>query len=133
MTEWQKIDVVDLWSGGSDDQVGDGWSVRYAPVTEPDDALHAIIDMNIYVSDLDWQADECGKRFGVTVQTLYLICEEPDDPGRTEVWSAIECDTDYDVTIYDAEQRAAASAERLAKQCDFAWTLLWDGRTRTSR
>jgi len=104
---------------GGDAQVGESFSVRFRRSDRPG----AIITRTAYPVHV---AGSCRGQFLVRLQTEWLVCNDPADPGGTEVWS----DNAYDDeaasygTIADAERAAQNTANELLSD---AGSLSWDG------
>jgi hypothetical protein len=104
---------------GDDDQVGESYSVRFRRADLPG----AIITRTAYPVNV---GDDCEGQFLVRVETEWLVCRDPRDPGGTELWSDR-------YTRDEAESyRAAAEAEHAARSVASellrdAGSLMWDG------
>jgi hypothetical protein len=102
---------------GGDRQATESYSVRYMTSDRPG----ALVTIYFY-------GERTGpQEYGVTMQTEWLVCADPRDPGGTEQWS----DSDYhDLTPYMITSRA--DADRIAREHANTHTVeevTWDGRT----
>jgi hypothetical protein len=91
------------WIGG-DIQRGDSYDVRFVR----DDKPGSMITVSFYAVEYD----ECPGEFAVQRQVEWLVCEDPADPGGTEIWSDYSYD-DISAVVMDAEDEA----ERDAREC----------------
>jgi len=87
--------------GGGDIQRGDSYSVRYVRPDMPG----SLITRTAYA------VENVPGEFTVQIQTEWLICTDPRDPGGTEIWSDVSYD-DEGAPIYSS----AADGERAARQ-----------------
>jgi hypothetical protein len=119
---WQP-DGTGVTSGGDvggDIQVGeDSYSVRYLRADMPG----SMITITFYPVEYD----ECPGEYVVQRQTEWLVCEDPADPGGTEIWSEYEYD---DLPTHDSD--TIAGAEREAQEyaeaaLGYASDHQWDG------
>lgn len=110
---------------GGDIQRGNAYSVRYIRPDMPG----SLITVSFYPVEYD----SCLGEFVVQRQVEWLVCEDPSDPGGTEIWS------DYDYTdVSDVVAGSAGEAEQEAREfADAAlgqgWTHRWDGEPDWSR
>src|ERR1700730_2410754 len=65
---------------GGDDQVGESFSVRFRRADRPG----AMITRTAYPVNV---ATDCGGQCFVRVETEWLVCSDPENPGGTELWS----------------------------------------------
>lgn len=96
---------------GGDVQAGESYSVRYRRPDRP----YAMITRTAYPAE----AAEQQGMFFVQVQTEWLVCSDPLDPGGTEVWS--ESTTDDEPRTYTSAKEAGLAAREIAT------SLLSDG------
>ena len=104
---------------GGDVQVGESFSVRYSRADRP----RARIARTAYAVNL---GSESKGQFLVRVQTEWLVCSDPADPGGTELWS----DNAYDdeAESYETEAEAEVAARRVAADLlRDGPSLTWDG------
>lgn len=123
--EWRKVEprISKGADVGGDIQVTDAWDVRFRPVDEPSDGLHALVTVYHYgVCRDDKQVGE----YWVQRQVEYMICTDPADPGDTEVW----CDYDFDDLgeVFRNKRDVAKAARTAAEETDAEY-ITWDGRT----
>jgi hypothetical protein len=102
---------------GGDRQATASYSVRYMTPDRPG----ALVTIYFY-------GERVGRgEYGVTMQTEWLVCAAPGDPGGTEQWS----EADYhDLAPYVITSRA--DADRIAREhanTHAAEEVTWDGRT----
>lgn len=119
---WRKDETIfPAGDVGGEEQVSEGYSVRFYPVVEPVDGRHALITVNLYA------AYGAEGRYSAETQTEYMICTDLDDVGGTEEWSDIV----YEDSVYDypTVEEADAEAKRLIEVEDADW-YIWDGRSR---
>jgi hypothetical protein len=103
---------------GGDIQAGESYAVRYR---RPDQEC-AIITCTAFPA----QSPTRPGVFFVQVQTEWLVCADPRDPGGTEIWS--ESDTYDEAATYDSAAEAQAVARRVATSLlDDAASHDWDG------
>ncbi|SRR6266496_3703138 len=88
---------------GGDIQAGDSYSVRYVRPDLPG----SLITRTAYPVEYDHLPGE----FVIQIQTEWLVCTDPRDPGGTEIWSDYAYD-DEGCPIYGS----AAEAERAARR-----------------
>lgn len=120
--EWLP-DGTDTMCGGpvgGDAQVGESFSIRFRRADQP----CAMITRTAYPAS---GTSSCQEGFFVRVQTEWLVCRDPADPGGTEIWS--DCLDDDKPGFY----RTVTEAERAARQVAIALLhddrpLAWDGR-----
>jgi hypothetical protein len=120
MTRWRRVNPSIASGGdvGGDVQATESYSVRFRPVSEPDDGLFAMVTAYFYGAKLHG-------RCWVQEQVEFLVCSDPQDPGSSEVWS------DYRVMDHD-QARSVGLADQAAR--DMAASLdghglTWDGRS----
>jgi hypothetical protein len=104
---------------GDDDQVGQSYSVRF----RRSDLPGAIITRTAYPVNV---GGDCEGRFLVRVETVWLVCRDPTDPGGTEVWSnrRVEYGNEPYGTAAEAEHAALNVASELHSDTS---SLTWDG------
>ena len=103
---------------GGDFQAGDSFSVRYVRPDLPG----ALITRTVYPV-----YGACPGEFAVQIETEWLLCTDPADPGGTEVWS------DYayhdQSGTYGSAAAARAAASRVATELlQDAGSHDWDGQ-----
>ena len=122
MKGWQPDGTGIMSSGGycgGDIQRGDSYSVRFCRPDLPS----AMITCTAYAAEDDRNPGE----FFIQVQTEWLLCTDPADPGGTETWSDITCDDD-DARIFDtAGEAEQAARQRAVEELAGAESLEWDG------
>jgi hypothetical protein len=105
---------------GGDIQIGDSWGLRL----RRDDKPGSIIDITYWA----FADPENRGEFGVTRQVEWLVCEDPEDPWGTEIWSDSEQSDVNDLVMRRAE--AIAEARKFAEE-DLAGAAElygdWDG------
>lgn len=113
-SEWRAdgTGVVSNGDCGGDIQAGDSYSVRYIRPDKPG----SLITVTFYPVEYD----ELPGELAVQRQVEFMVCEDPSDPGGTEIWS----DCLYDDVSYKVID-TAAEAEQDARE--FAVTALGDG------
>lgn len=114
---WQQdgSGVVDGGDIGGDIQAGNSYSIRYVRQDLPG----SLITVTFY--PVQYDGSEPGE-WSIQRQTEWLVCEDPADPGGTEIWS----DGDYqDVACVDADSVEVAEWEAR----DLATAALGDGWT----
>ena len=122
MKGWQAdgTGIVSNGDCGGDGQRGDSYSVRFRHPDLP----NAIITCSAYAAE---DTDRNPGEFFVQVQTEYIICTDPEDPGSTETWSDYSYD-DEDGRIWDtAGEAEEAARQRAAEELGDAESLEWDG------
>jgi hypothetical protein len=103
---------------GGDDQVGEPFSVRFHRA----DRLGAMITRTAYVMKVRGDLE---RPFLVRVETEWLVCGDPEDPGVTERWSEPHSD---DAQSYRTAAEAERAAQRLADEfLSDDGSLDWDG------
>jgi hypothetical protein len=104
---------------GGDDQASESYSIRFNRA----DRSGAIITRTAYPVTA---AKSCEGQFLIRVETEWLVCSNPMDPGGTEVWSdrRTEDETGSYETAAEAERAAQDVASELLR--DVA-SLTWDG------
>jgi hypothetical protein len=103
---------------GGDIQAGESYAVRYRRA----DQERAIITRTAYPA----QSLTRPGVFFVQVQTEWLVCADPRDPGGTEIWS--ESATDDESATYDSAAEAQAAAHQIATSLlDDGASHDWDG------
>lgn len=104
---------------GGDIQRGDSYSVRYVRPDMPG----SLITETYYATEYDSLPGE----FGVQRQVEFMVCEDPADPGGTEIWSEVTYD-DVSYLVIDTEAEAEREAREFAEAAlDRGWTHGWDG------
>jgi hypothetical protein len=94
------------WVGG-DIQRGDSYSVRYVRPDMPG----SLITRTAYAVEYDNLPGE----FVIQIQTEWLVCTDPSDPGGTEIWSDYAYD-DEGCPIYDSAAKAEDAARQAAAE-----------------
>jgi hypothetical protein len=123
LATWQPdgTGVVSNGDQGGDIQRGDSYSVRF---THPD-LPGSLITVSFYAAEYDENPFE----FVVQRQVEWMVCEDPSDPGGTEIWSDYSYDDVSELVCYsaaDAEQDAREWAEDALGE---AWKYGgWDGQ-----
>jgi hypothetical protein len=113
--------VVSAGDIGGDIQAGNSYSLRYVRADMPG----SLITVSYYGAEYD----ECPGEFIVQRQVEWMVCEDPADPGGTEIWSDVAYD---DVTEMYLDTAGEADAE--ARQCveedaaDGSGYFGWDGQ-----
>jgi hypothetical protein len=90
---------------GGDIQRGDAYEVRFIR----EDLPGSLITVTFYAVEFD----ECPGEFVVQRQVEWMVCEDPADPGGTEIWSRAAYDVIPDVFMR-SEARAEEEARKLA-------------------
>lgn len=104
---------------GDDEQVGESYSVRFRRADLPG----AIITQTAYPVNVG--GDSKGP-FAVRVETVWLVCRDPKDPGGTEISS--DCRPEDEDELYDTAVEAERAARNLANELsNDAGSLTWDG------
>jgi hypothetical protein len=105
---------------GGDAEAGeDFYSVGYVRPDRP----RSLITVTFYPVEYD----ELPGEFVVQRQVEWLVCEDPADPGGTEVWSDGEHD-DVSGTVWDTAAEAEREAQEFAADAlERGWTHAWDG------
>lgn len=131
--QWYAIDSRPVRNGvpGGDYEVTDAWNVRLH-----NDALpHALVDADYFVEALPTTEDgvHAGPvvtEYAVTGMVRLTICDDREDPGRTETWADIQYDNDADPLAYSAIENADSAAkfqaERWVQMADKF--MQWDGK-----
>ena len=91
---------------GVDNQAGESYSVRYQRADRP----CAMITRTAYPAEAMGQPDV----FFVQIQTEWLVCSDPLNPGDTEIWS--DSTTDDEPGIYDSAKEAEIAARLAATE-----------------
>jgi hypothetical protein len=91
---------------GGDIQTGESYSVRYCRPDMPG----SLITRTAYPVEYD----ECPGEHVVQIQTEWLVCTDPSDPGGTEIWSDYAYDDDSE--IYGSAAAAESAARKTADQ-----------------
>jgi hypothetical protein len=126
-SEWRSDDTGVQPNGdcGGDIQHGNSCSVRYVRPDMP----RSLITVSFYAVEYD----ECPGEFVVQRQVEWLVCEDPADPGGTEVWSDYEYD-DVSATVMGSAAEAEREARELADDAlSRGWTHGWDDQPDWSR
>ena len=110
---------------GDDDQAGDSYSVRFRRADRPG----AIIRRTAYPVRVG--GDRVGQ-FLVRVETEWLVCSDPRDPGGTELWSDRYTNDEAEsyLSAAEAEHAARNIASELLRDAD---SLIWDGLPQSER
>jgi hypothetical protein len=122
---WQadRTELVSAGDIGGDIQVGDSWSLRYVNAALPG----ALITITYYAAEYDDLPGE----FVVQGQVEWMLCEDPESPGDTELWSLVEYEDHYDSQgcFWPAAGDAEAAARLFAGQdlAEGAQFQDWDG------
>jgi hypothetical protein len=87
-------------SAGGDIQRGDSYSVRFIC----DDIPGSLVTVTFYAAE----PGEDSGGYVVQRQIEWMVCEDPADPGGTEIWSDVEYD---DTVLPDWASLAIAEAE----------------------
>lgn len=104
---------------GDDQQAGESYSIRFRRADLP----NAIIMQTAYPVNV---GDDCKGPFLVRVETSWLICRDPNDPGGTEV-SSVRQPSDED-EFYETAAEAQRAAWNVANELSSdAGSLTWDG------
>jgi hypothetical protein len=104
---------------GGDIQRGGSFAIRYVRADLPG----SMITRTAYPVEYDHLPGE----FAVQVQTGWLVCTDPSDPGGTEVWSDYAYDDGYET--YGSAAAARAAASRVATELlRDAGSHDWDGQ-----
>ena len=101
---------------GGDSQVGDSYSVRSLRSDRPG----AMIIRTAYPV----AADGTPGVFFVQIQTEWMVCSDPRDPGGTEIWSDVVRENDPETFGSAAEAEEASrriAAELLADGPSYSW------------
>ena len=104
---------------GDDDQAGESYSIRFHRADRPG----AIITRTAYPVTV---TESRGGQFLIRVETEWLVCSNPADPGGTEVWS--DRRREDETRSYDTAAGAEQAAQDVAREVlrDVA-SLTWDG------
>lgn len=104
---------------GGDHQAGDSYSLRY----------HLASDRTRIVTVYTYPVQD-GRRFKVETQTEFMVCENPQRPGDTEVWADATYTTDR--AVHATVVEAGRCAEKLIRQ-HRPNHIRWDGKATLSR
>ena len=105
---------------GGDIQRGDSYSVRYIRPDLPG----SLITVAFYAVEYA----ELPGEFVVQRQVEFMVCDDPADPGGTEVWSEVTYD-DVTYVVIGTEAEAEQEAREFAAEAlDRGWTHAWDGQ-----
>lgn len=121
---WRPDDtgVSDGGDCGGDIQAGDSYSVRLVRSDLPG----SLITITFYPV----QYDETPGEFVVQRQVEWMVCDDPTDPGSTEVWSD-EARDDVDAGIFDTVGKAETEAHDAAEYVLANPSIYtWDGQPR---
>ena len=120
-SQWRPDDtgVTDGGDVGGDIQAGDSWSVRYIRPDMPG----SLITETYY--PVTWP--ECPGEYTVERQVEFMVCEDPADPGGTEIWSEATYDTVSYLVMDTAEEAGQEAREFAENALDRGWTHRWDG------
>lgn len=118
--------IVDNGNVGGDIQAGPAWSVRYVR----DDMPGSLITETVYA--VDWKnatRPERGHNYAYQIQTEFLVCTDPSDPGGTEVWSDVHYEDSYldGYMLAEAKREAREVAKWLNTEAQ-AGVHGWDGK-----
>lgn len=111
---------------GGDIQRGESYSVRFVRPDRP----RSLVTVSFYATESDNNPSE----YGIERQVEFLVCEDPNEPGGTEVWSDCHYD-DISYEVIDTEAEAEAEAARHAQSAlgdgdDIRWDGYSDPRAR---
>lgn len=104
---------------GGDIQRGESYSVRFVRPDRP----RSLVTVSFYATE----SDDYPGEYGVQRQVEFLVCEDPTEPGGTEVWSDCHSDDVSDEVIdteAEAESEAAGHAQSALGDGD---DINWDG------
>ena len=105
---------------GGDIQRGDSYSVRFVRPDLPG----SLITETYYAVEYD----ECPGEYVVQRQVEFMVCEDPADPGGTEIWSEVTYD-DVSYLVKDTEAEAEQEAREFADAAlGHGDTHGWDGQ-----
>jgi hypothetical protein len=123
---WTKVDppVAPAGDVGGDWQATLAYSARFRPAEEPADGQHALVTDSWYgeATGPTWRDGP----FRLACQREYLICEDPKNPGSTEVWA----DSNYGwlAGVFASTAEAEVAARARASEDDGS-DIRWDGRS----
>jgi hypothetical protein len=130
---WTPSGVGEAGDTGGDYQDGEAWSVRFTRADLPGSLITVSVYAEINRRDGDagrWRPADREYPTSVTVQTEFLTCTDPADPGSTETWS----DYTYDDPDVPGRYRYRASdARRAARRLAYRYAAgrepvpEWDG------
>jgi hypothetical protein len=104
---------------GDDYQSGESYSVRFRRADVPG----AIITQTAYPVNV---GGGCKGPFLVRVETMWLVCINPEDPGGTEVWSDSRPEDEDE--LYETGEEAERGAWNVANQLNSGGgSHTWDG------
>jgi hypothetical protein len=92
---------------GDDYQSGASYSVRFRRADVPG----AIITQTAYPVNV---GDGCKGPFLVRVETVWVVCRNPENPGGTEVWSASRAKDEDEA--YETAEEAEVAAWNVANE-----------------
>lgn len=104
---------------GGDIQRGETYSVRFVRPDKPG----SLYTVTFYAVEYDHQ---CPGEFVVQEQTEWMVCEDPRDPGGTEIWSDMQTRDISEHVWYtqaeaEKEAREFAEAELRPGSSDIGW------------
>jgi hypothetical protein len=104
---------------GGDIQRGDSYSVRFSRPDVPT----ARVTITFYAVEYD----QCPGEFTVQRQVEWLVGEDPENLGDTEIWERTDYD-DISDEVMDTREDAEAQARRLAEAAaESGDDISWDG------
>jgi hypothetical protein len=103
---------------GGDIQDGKSFSVRYVRPDLPG----ALITVTYY------PVTQIAGEWGVERQVEFMVCDDPADPGGTEIWSETATDSVIDVVIYSQAAAEQSACEFAEAALDEAWQHGWGGQ-----
>lgn len=104
---------------GGDIQWGDSYSVRYVRPDMPG----SLITVTFYAVEYDENPGE----FGVQRQVEFMVCEDPADPGGTEIWSEVTYDDVNDLVIDTADEAEREAREFALMALELGYQHKWNG------
>lgn len=123
-TRWQEQGELfeDAGDMGGDVQVGKAFNRRFINPDLPG----RLVTVNVYPIAGDGNNEPDLSEVDIECQVEYMICEDMDDPGGTEVWSDIKYDRDIDVLVSDSIEKAESAAKNYVKRF-LPEHIAWDG------
>ena len=105
------------------DGAGESVSVRYRAAEKPG----SLITAYWYTVDLRMRSDDQDDEYPWDVEEMveYLVCDDPDEPGSTEIWSDYKYDNPLGLS-FKTEAEAIVARDAAARR-DQAENYLWDG------
>jgi hypothetical protein len=111
--------VLDGGTCGGDIQAGNSYAVRFIRPDLPG----SMITVTFY------PVADCPPGFVVERQVEWLVCEDPADPGGTEVWSRYAYDRPYGTVFPHPDQAQDDAYEAATQTLDLASVYgRWDGQ-----